>query len=104
MAEEVKMDSAGNDKLETGEHRPGDQSGSPVTTRRPAGEVTNWRETGKGRRTGADALRPPHYALTDITEKANPSLVTQGRQTVPGDSGHWSICHGGKTGYRRRMA
>ncbi|XP_033607223.1 uncharacterized protein LOC117282280, partial [Cryptotermes secundus] len=45
------------------------EKGATVAKRAKAG--------GDGR-TPAYALRPPHYALTDMTEKANTSLVTQG--------------------------
>jgi hypothetical protein len=78
----MEIDSAGTEKMDHQEiikdHR-GDQSGDPVTTGRQPGEVTNRRETSKGRRTRANngiCTKPPHYALPATTGLANTSLVT----------------------------
>jgi hypothetical protein len=43
--------------------------------------VTECRETGEDRRIRGDAgicIKPPHYALTGVTEQTDTSLVTQG--------------------------
>jgi hypothetical protein len=63
-----------------GNHQEG-RNGDQVTTKKRTGGVANNREParagGEGR-TLAYLLRPTHYALTAITENADPSLVAQG--------------------------
>jgi hypothetical protein len=70
-----------SDRIEKLDHQETNGNGDQITTQKRIGTVTNCRETGEGQRKGANAgicIKPPHYALTDITEKTDTSLVTQG--------------------------
>jgi hypothetical protein len=62
-----------SDRIEKLDHQETNGNGDQITTQERTGTVTNCRG-----RTPAYALKSPHYALIDITEKTDTSLVTQG--------------------------
>jgi hypothetical protein len=74
-----RITSGRNGKLD---HQETNGNGDQITTEKRVGAESNCRETAEGRRNRSDVgisiKPPPHYALTDITEKNDTSLVTQG--------------------------
>jgi hypothetical protein len=74
MKRRLIMNSTGNMKTDQAEirgNRQEGQNGDQVTTKKPAGGVANHREMRQAGQTPANALRPPHHALTAIMENVD---------------------------------